>query len=223
MDDLFRRNLKRSTIAHFVVVVILILAPLLFNWRVNRKTREIITFVDFTVALPEVPDIKPVKEVKAPEPPKPKADIPEPTKDKPKIEKSKEKVKRPPPKGPKLTQEEIRKLLAAGARISDTTSVPDNYWEVGYYQMVHDTMYRAWEQPGALSATAGWTAEVTIRVQRDGSITRRTLTRGSGSALMDESVMKAVNAVPQLKPLPSPFQGTYKDITITFELAREGA
>jgi TonB family protein len=78
-------------------------------------------------------------------------------------------------------------------------------------------MYEAWDQPGGLSG-AGLVTQVRIRVQRDGTITSRDLARRSGNSLMDDSVMKAVNAVARLKPLPPDVPGSYKDITIDFEL-----
>ena len=39
---------------------------------------------------------------------------------------------------------------------------------------------------------------------------------------MDDSVMKAVQSVTKLKPLPSQFSESSKDIRILFELTREG-
>ena len=71
MDERFRRSLKKSTIAHGLIVLFAIVAPLIFNWRTARKKKEIVQFVEFTVALPEAPDITPVKDIQAPEPPKP--------------------------------------------------------------------------------------------------------------------------------------------------------
>lgn len=229
MDERFRRSLKTSTIVHGIVLLAAIVAPLIFNWRTQRKKKEIVQFVEFTVALPENPAVKPVNEIRAPEPPKPKPeapenDIPEPEKKaKPKIEKSTKKIKRDPPKPktPPLSEAEIRKLLAQGAKISDKTSIPTGdallSW---YYAVVRQTMYDAWEQPSGLGGMAGLTAEMEIRVSRDGTITRRRMTRPSGNAVMDESVKRAVDAVTRLKPLPAEFTGEYRDITIEFELAR---
>lgn len=127
-------------------------------------------------------------------------------------------------KKPPLTQAEIAKLLASGIPIgpggggvgsgSSAGDVSALSW---YYALVRAQMYEAWEQPSGLSG-AGLVTQVRIRVQRDGSITSRDLARRSGNSLMDDSVMKAVNAVSRLKPLPADVSGSYKDITIDFEL-----
>ena len=55
----------------------------------------------------------------------------------------------------------------------------------------------------------------------DGNTARRK-TRGSGNDLMDDSVMKAVNSVSKLRPLPSAYSGYSKDITVDFELTGAG-
>ena len=232
MDPRLRHNLKLSAIVHGVVLLALIIAPLLFNWRLRKKRKEIITIVDLTIPMPEIPsptpDIKQPEPVRKEPPPPPKTDIPEPEK-KPKhvVQKSEKKVKRPPPpkpKTPQLSQEEIRKLLAAGAKISDKLSVPtDEFPAAWYYALVRQTMYDAWNQPSSLAGRSGLVAEVTIRVQRDGKITSREMTRSSGNSVMDDSVMKAVQAVTQLRPLPPQFPGASHEITVEFELTPGGA
>lgn len=224
MDARFRHYLKLSTAVHLALFVALIVSPLLFNWRLRRKNRQFIQFVDLTVAVPEIPSVKPADSIKppAPEPPKPVSkDIPE----QPKIKKSTKKIKRPPPpkpKAPALSEEEIKKLLAAGAKISDRTSIPaDEFPFAWYFALVRQAMYDAWDQPSSLSTSAGLTTEVTLRVLRNGTITQRKMTRASGSKLMDESVMKAVDSVARLRPLPPGFGGSSKDIVIEFELTKE--
>jgi TonB family protein len=226
MDARFRHYLKISTVWHVIAVLVLIIAPLIANWHFRRKNRNVIMMMDLTVAMPEIP----AAAVAAAEPKQPdvKKDIPEPAKPKPKpkIEKSTKLVKRPDapkPKTPPLSAEEIRKLLAAGARISDQTSVPsDEFPFAWYYALVRQTMYEAWEQPSDLAGKAGLMTEVTVRVLRDGTVTQRSMTRGSGNSIMDDSVMKAVNRVTTLRALPPQFSGPYKDILIEFELARGG-
>ena len=233
MDPRFRHSLKLSAIVHGVLLLALIIAPMIFNWRLRKKRKEIITMVDLTIPMPEIPSPTPeVKQPepaqKVPEPPKPKTDIPEPEK-KPKhvVQKSEKKVKRPPPpkpKTPQLSPEEIRKLLAAGAKLSDKLSVPtDEFPAAWYYALVRQTMYDAWNQPSSLAGQSGLTAEVTIRVLRDGRITEREMTRSSGNSIMDDSVMQAVRAVTQLRALPPQFPGNSYEITIEFELTQGGA
>jgi TonB family protein len=228
MESPFLRSLKISTIVHFIVVLLLIIAPLVFNRHLKKQRKEIVTFVDFTVALPETPPaVTPVRDIKPPEPPKPKEEppksaVPETVKPKPKIERSTNRVVRTPPKpaAPPLSAEEIKKLLAAGARVSDRTSIPTEI-ESGawYYATVRQIMYDAWVQPGA-SVAAGTTAQVEVRVLRDGTVVRRSLTRPSGNSVMDQSVMRAVESVSKLPALPSAWSGPSRDITIEFVLER---
>jgi TonB family protein len=87
-----------------------------------------------------------------------------------------------------------------------------------YYSMVKAAMYEAWQQPSALAGTKGLLTRALIRVQRDGKIIQRSLDLSSGNALMDSSVMTAVESVAQLEALPPGFGGDYKDITIDFRL-----
>jgi len=241
MSRTFRHYLRVSAIWHAVIILLLIVVPLILNWRARRKPRELITFIDLQVALPSPPEVKPVEKIQAPPtPPKPpdkiptpvplpppvKTDIPEPEqpKPKPKVEVSKVRVKReapppPKPKTPPLSEEEIKRLLAAGAKISDRTTIPTEVQPSSwYYALVKQTMYDAWIQPGELSAKAGLAATVAITVQKDGTITARRMVAGSGNRVMDDSVMKAVNAVMKLKPLPEQFGAGPKDIVIEFEL-----
>jgi TonB family protein len=230
MDERFRKYLKRSAIGHGIVLLLIVILPAIVNWRIHRRNVESITFVDFTVALPGDTSVAPVKdfaESKARERAPPKDTIVEspPEKTGHKIQKSAKKIKRPQGgtvRKSDLSADEIRRLLAAGARISDHTSIPmDDLWEAGYYNHVHEMMYRVWNQPTSLSASSGLSAEVLIRVQRDGAIVSRKMIRSSGNSLMDDSVMKAVQSVSKLKPLPSQFEGTSKDIRILFELTQE--
>lgn len=87
-----------------------------------------------------------------------------------------------------------------------------------YYNQVRAAMYEAWQQPSALSGRRGMVTTVEIRVQRDGRITSRKIIKSSGNFLMDDSVMRALEAVSSLPALPAAMGGFYKDIIIDFEL-----
>ena len=106
-----------------------------------------------------------------------------------------------------------------GAKISDTTSVPDDSQIAlgAYYNHVHERMYAVWQQPGQLKNLPGLRTEVTITVAPDGRITARRKTRPSGNDLMDDSVMSAVNSIPALRPLPVGHRKPV-DIAILFEI-----
>ncbi|MBU1692451.1 MAG: TonB C-terminal domain-containing protein [Verrucomicrobia bacterium] len=224
MDARFRKSVKVSTIIHAVIILGVIIAPLVANWLLRRQRKNLIV-IDLTLALPDIPADAVAAATAEPKPPEPPRDIPEELKPKPKVQKSTKRVTRTPPKPnqPKLSQEEIRRLLAAGAKIGDRTSTAtDEFPEAWYYALVKQAMYDAWNQPSGPAVPAGLRTIVVIRVERNGTITRRTLAQTSGHALMDDSVMKAVQSVSKLRPLPSQWTGAHKDIDITFDLSAGG-
>ena len=243
---LFQRNLMRVAVVHVTALLVFLVLPFIQRLFIREKPVEEVMLIDLTVPLPDLPmlaepapepepDVAPEPEpepepipeppkepVKKPEPekPKPEPEKPKPKPEKPKIKISTNIVKRavtpsPAPK-PNLTPDEIRKLIASGIPVGRSGGATASEMSF-YYALVRATMYEVWEQPSSL-AGAGLVSTVSIRVQRDGSISQRTMVRGSGNALMDDSVMRAVRAVNKLKALPAEVPGSYKDITIDFEL-----
>jgi protein TonB len=242
----FERTMKRTAIAHGVVIGALVLWPLLYTLFVNRpRKQETIALIDLQVAMTT---LKPQVAVpqNEPEPPKPdKPPEPKPLEPKPteipkeikpvktntlvkaseiKVSTNRIKIAQNKPKpqdtGPKLTEAQIKALLAAGIPKGDFTSIPGGGSPdlfSAYYLMMRGVMYDAWQQPSGL-AGSGLYATVKFRVLRDGSITERTMTRRSGNSLLDDSVLRAANSVRRLRPLPTAYQGNYKDITVDFEL-----
>jgi len=61
-------------------------------------------------------------------------------------------------------------------------------------------------------------ATVKITIQRDGRVTDATLSRSSGNAIMDESVMTAAKHITQLAPLPSAIKDDSQVVPIELEL-----
>lgn len=182
----------------------------------------------------EVPE--PIPEPPKVEQPKPKQVPPETVK-KPKVEVSTNLVRRaaaPGAKRPvkKLSEAQIRSMLGvavAGAGVPAGT--PGGVYGTGsgsgsgeatpygwYLAQVRAIMYDAWQQPSTLAGKRGLVTRVLIRVRQDGQISRKNMVDASGNSLMDTSVMQAVDAVSRLPELPYGFGGTYKDITIDFEL-----
>lgn len=206
------------------------------------KPREIVTYIDVAAAAPppEPPSVlEPLREPPRPPEPRPTPprpvprDIPEPRPQptpppkppppRPRVEPSTQRVTRvqqppAPARRPPLTADQIREQLARGLPASSaSTSARDDFpgW---YFAMVRQTLYDAWLQPSGLSAASGLTVHVLIRVERDGTISRRQLVKPSGNAAMDDSVMRAVESVRKLRPLPDQYRGPYRDITVEFEL-----
>lgn len=238
--NLFWRNTLRSAAVHGVIVLALLIGSVASCVK-RRQPREITTFVDLQVepaaasqpAQPAPPEPEPEPEpasapaaIPEPEPAKPKpAPKPKPKpapKPKPKPESkvavSRKLVRRDQPAqpAPKLTPDQIRNLLADGIK---RTAAAGGDAEFGWYLvLVRNAMYDAWNQPSTLAGRRGLTAQITLRVQRNGIISGRKLTRPSGNALMDQSAMQAAESVARLPELPAGFGGDYKDITVDFEL-----
>ncbi len=84
-----------------------------------------------------------------------------------------------------------------------------------YYDSVKQQMYAVWQQPAG--APIGLTATATVRVERNGTVSLKSITQRSGNLVFDQSVQSALNATTRL-PTPPP---DLPDLTIKifFELA----
>jgi TonB family protein len=230
-----RQGFKLSLALHGTVLALVVVSSLVFRvWNRHRPNPKLM-FVEFTVSVPPPPapeTPEPPQPDPAPPPaPKPdeiplpekKPDVkpPAPPKPPPKDIRQTNRVVRkgPPPKDKPLSAAEIERLLKLGAKIGETTQIPDdNQLALGaYFNHVHERMYAIWQQPPQLKSLPGLSTEVSITVEPGGRITARRKIRGSGNDLMDESVMAAVHAVKALRPLPAGLRRPV-DIDITFEL-----
>lgn len=173
------------------------------------------------------PDIKKKPDVKKSDPRKNK------------IEVSKTLIKRTSKQGSggsktKLSREEIQRLLDRGAKTGKPTlsdaqlrSLLDSSTKFGegspmtqerlYLELVRQTLYRAWDQPTQIGI-AGLVARVELSLSADGSVAGSRLLGGSGNAIMDESVMRAVRSVRRISGLPAEFVLSHRRITVAFEL-----
>jgi TonB family protein len=228
--DFQRAGLRTSLVLHGIALVLMLVLPWLLRACDRKRPNEKLMFVEFTVSVPPPP---------APDVPTPEVPKPEPTDDVPmpeKIEKPPESPKppkdirqtnrvvrkdipAPKPKDKPLSEAEIARLIKQGARIGDTTSIPDaSQLSLGaYYNHVHERMYAVWQQPAQLKSLPGLSAEVRLTVAPNGRITDRAKVRGSGNELMDDSVMKAVHAISTLRALPAGHRKPV-DIHVVFEI-----
>ena len=228
--DFQRAGLRVSLVLHGIALVLMLVLPWILRACERRRPNEKLMFVEFTVSVPPPP----APEAPSPEPPKPepKDDIPvpdqvakKPEPEKPKDIRQTNRIVRkdfppaPKPKDKPLSEAEIARLLKMGARIGDTTSIPDaSQLSLGaYYNHVHERMYAVWQQPAQLKSLPGLSAEVRLTVAPDGRISDRAKIRGSGNELMDDSVMKAVNSVKALRALPAGHKKPV-DIHVVFEI-----
>jgi TonB family protein len=170
-----------------------------------------------------VPD-KPIEKKKPEEPPKPpKKKIEKTTKiiERKEPPKKKEIVKLPPNiktvkvTGPKLTPEEIRKMLERGATPSDRTSIPGD--EAICLLAIKNTLYQAWRMPSAENKTR-IPAEIEITLGSTGAVLGYRLTRSSGNRVLDNSALDAAAAVPRFGSLSPEFLRSHRKVTIDFEL-----
>lgn len=220
MDPRFRKALRISVSVHAFLIALAIFYPM-FSRLFRRRPPRPINVIDLTLVLPDIPAAM-VQPATPQQPTPPPKDVPETPKPKPQVQRSTNRVVRPAPKPdqPRLTPEEIRRLLAAGAKISDTATVrPGEFADAWYYALVKQAMYEAWDQPSAAVVPPGTRATVTIRIARDGTVLERRLIGPSGNSLMDASVMRAVQSVKRLRPLPPQWTGPHRDVDVTFELA----
>ena len=143
------------------------------------------------------------------------------------VEKPKEKPVQPKPvairhvevKGPKLSQEEIRKLLDAGARPSDRTSIPASERE-RCIALIYEAVKRAWICPDS-SALSAREPEIEFSLGPGGSIGNVRLVKSSGNAALDQSVLGAAKAVRSVSGLSPAFIRANPRLTVAFSL--EGA
>ncbi len=229
--ELQRKSFKVSLAVHGILLLAILVVPWILQACQRNKPAEKLMFVEFTVSVPPPPAPEtPEPPTPVPEPPKPppKDDIPIPDKkpDPPAprrdIRQTNRVVRRPapPPRDKPPSEAEIARLLRQAARIGETTTMPTgaNLQLGAYFNHVHERMYAAWNQPAELKSLPGLNTRVVITVKPDGTIIHRRLDGPSGNTLMDDSVMKAVQSVKALRPLPAGHTDNV-DIDITFELA----
>ena len=103
-------------------------------------------------------------------------------------------------------------------------SGPGGASQFGWYSsMLHDRFYREWVQPTSF-ATAGakMSAQVKIRIEKDGRVSDFTIIRSSGNVVVDESVAAVGKRVTKVDPLPNGLgTGGHYDVNINFELNAE--
>lgn len=224
------RELKKKGIisiaVHVALIIFLISRSLISCHRIN--TRNISPFIDLQMGAGAMPK---GGGAGATQPAATKQDdaFPEPAKkSKGQVEAGKKLVKHTAKTAPKkqLSEDEIKRMLGEGVATAASPlpgvgsgsgagggGTPLPYaW---YYNQVHAIMYEAWQQPSSLIGKKGLVTTVEIRVQRDGQITGKKIATPSGNAQMDDSVLRALEAVTRLPELPAGCDG---DISIYFEL-----
>lgn len=169
----------------------------------------------------EKKELKPPKK-EEPKPPKKKIEKSNKVIEKKETPKKKEVIKKLPPNlktvkvtGPKLTPEEIKKMLDLGATPSDRTSIPGE--EEICLLSIKNALYKAWRMPSAENKTR-IPAEIEITLGSTGAVLGYRLTRSSGNRVLDNSALDAAAAVPRIGNLSPEFLRSHRKVTIDFEL-----
>lgn len=181
-----------------------------------------------TIAPP--PTNPPPKKVESKPPPKkeePKKPEPPPEPEKPKwkpapVVRQNNRVANPAapaakPVQPQIDVNKIRTTLAGAVGSTGSGSSSGGTFSpfAGYYSTVQQRLYAAWQQPAG--TPIGTTATAVIRVERDGTLSYRSVSRRSGNATFDASVQKALDAVSRLPAPPADLPD--RNITIEFVLS----
>lgn len=222
MSRRFRYYLKVVALAHGLVVLVIVLGS---GWkRFFRPRPRILMPVEFMVEVPareEKPDTPvtpappPEPEPEAVPPPQPR---PRPRPKKKPISRSTKRVVRTAESAKLekvLSEEQIRKLLERGVKAGNHTRLPDS--DTLSLEQIRLAFYNAWEQPGR-EETDGRTVRAEISLAADGRITGRRVVDESGIAVMDTSVMRALNAVTRVEGLTADFVRRYPSVTIAFKV-----
>jgi colicin import membrane protein len=120
------------------------------------------------------------------------------------------------PAKPALDFSGLQSALSSAASGTGSGSGSGAYSQfAGYYAQVQQKMYQAWQQPSG--SPKGLRATATIRVETDGRISSKSITRRSGNFPFDQSVQNALNDTSSLPPPPKDLPS--RTIEIEFELA----
>lgn len=120
--------------------------------------------------------------------------------------------------GKKLTPEEIQRWMNLGATAGDHNSILEG--DALYEEIIKRACYNAWNQP-SYQEVGRATAEVTIKFLPDGTIVDVTMTRKTGNAAMDGSVMQAVNSLKRIDGLSPDFLRYNSPVIVSFRVTFE--
>ncbi len=172
---------------------------------------------------PPKPDDVPLpRPPKKPDPPQ-KPDTPkkpEPAKPPPRkpIERGKRVVRDGPqtPARQQLSEAEIKRRLAQGARIGEKDSLPPSE-QARFFAVIRNELYAAWDQP-PLSQAGQRPAKVEFSLDGAGRISDIKIVISSGSPLFDASVLEAVRRVGRINGLSATFLRNFPRLDVDFKL-----
>jgi TonB family protein len=105
-----------------------------------------------------------------------------------------------------------------------STSGGSSASEFGWYgNMLHDRFYSAWIQPTTnIPSGAKISTLVSVRIEKDGRVSKFEIAKPSGNATVNESVAAVAKQISQVDPPPAGLvKGDHYDVKINFELNTE--
>lgn len=119
-------------------------------------------------------------------------------------------------KGPRLSPDEIKKLLDKGATVSDHTSIPTSERD-RCFALIYNAIKKAWICPDS-SAISTREPEISFSLGPGGSLGNVRLERSSGNETLDQSVLGAARAVRSVAGLSPGFIRDNPRLTVAFSL-----
>jgi outer membrane biosynthesis protein TonB len=114
-----------------------------------------------------------------------------------------------------LSQSEIRRLIAMGAKPGAETVMPGA--EAMSYETIRRALYNAWVQPSADEAGSA-VVEVELQLGSGGALTGWRIVKRSGVGVMDASVARALQGIKQIQGLAPAFISRHDTVTIAFRV-----
>lgn len=220
MNRQFYKSLKTVAIIHAgVLIVILVMS----GWhRLFGAKQEQVIPVEFVVdvsggpevsemsMISEVPDVTPVPDPRPSSPPRE-------THKPPKIEVSDRRIRKPGGRRtPTLSEAEIRRLLAEGAKAGDHTSIPADE-ETRCVAIIRQTVQPIWaRQQPRRDEVGDAMATVEFRIGAEGVVTGRRITRTSGVSSLDQAAMSAASKVTSFRGLTATFIRRHPTYPVNF-------
>lgn len=219
---------------HLIIVALLLVSSFLLTC--FRGTPSSIP-IEFTVAAPYAPPepwVRPSPPARAAPPPEPDEVVvqreatapkarPKTAKAQPVVQRNLTKVTRyeavqsstPVQSAKPLSQTEIRRLLAMGAKPGTETVIPDV--EARSFDTIRRALYNAWVQPSADDA-GNAVVEVEIQLGGGGVVNGWRIVKRSGVGIMDASVARALQGTKQIQGLTPAFIDRHGTVTIAFRV-----
>jgi len=218
MNDRFVHYFRIVAAIH--VGVILLFAVLSACGIFFRKRRDVAVPVEFVVEIPPVLQAREEIPAAAVEQIPVDAPVPrpEPKPERKPIKRSYRRISRKNVSSStrkSISSDEIKRLLAQGAKPGDYTSIPDD--DTRCLEIVRQVLFRAWRQPGA-EEIGYHVPEIRIWLDSDGRILKWKLVTESESPVHDASVIEAVSSVRRIDGLSTAFLERNRSILVSFKV-----